>query len=407
MRRRNFLNGLIAACGCGWGAGPRSISRAYAATAERERPRIPAWRRAVPPGQIVQIGRNRLSDLDPAKNPAVNPNYPKAPEWAGSDGQAGIVLPWCGGCWDEAGATLWLPLQGGHGNYAGNEGYRLRLLDDAPAWIMTRPPSGAIGNLLKTLDGMEATGDYADGRPRAVHSYNKPVYVPGIGPVMTVQGNTSWNGSAGTARTLLLNEVTGEWTVKAIHPAPGATMSGGGCYDSKRHRIWYKSSAEGPTSFLDLATWNWTVLQRWPKDRSWNAKRLIYLPEYDLIFQADSAKPGRFCLWDPATGFTCTPLAEGHFPEGLVFSGSSGCDWDGTRLLVWHFTNRTNSIGTLMPGNDPCRDSWRWGKIEFSGAMPSWAIRWGTYGRFAYSHQLRGCVLQNAVNTRTYFFPLG
>lgn len=399
---------VAAACGYGLAAVlPDGMPRADAAGDDKPPFRLPAWRRAIPPGRIVQVGTNRLADIDPAKNPAINPNYPNAPEWAGSDGQAGIVLPWCGGCWDNDGATLWLPLQGGHGNYAGNEGYRLRMLEDAPAWVMTRPPSGAIGNLLKTRDGKEATGNYADGRPRAIHSFNKPVYVPGIGPVMTVQGNTSWTASAGTARTLLLDEVTGEWSEKAIHPAPGATVSGGACYDSKRHGIWYKSSAEGPTSFLDLATWRWTVFRRWQKERSWQAKRLVYLPEHDLVFQADGEKPNKFCLLDPTTGFIHTPPVEGTIPEGLVFNGGAGCDWDGARLLVWHFSSRTNFIGTFTPGSDPLKDPWRWGELEFSGITPSPAIRWGTYGRFAFSRKLRGCVLQNAVNTRTYFFSIG
>lgn len=406
MQRRDFLNGLIAACGWGLAARAQSAPRAEAA-AEKGHFRIPAWRQAIQPGRIAQIGRNRLSDLDPAKNPAINPVYPNAPEWSGSLGQAGIVLPWCGACWDEDGGTLWLPLQGGHGDYAGNEGYRIRLLDDQPAWTMTRPPSGAIGNILKTQDGKESTGNYADGRPRAVHSVNKPVYVPGIGPVMVVQGNTSWNGSMGTARTLLLDEQTGEWSVKAVHPSPGATMAGAGCYDPSRHLIWYKSSAEGYPSYLDLRNWNWVVLTRWAKDPSWSAKRLVFLPEHDLVFQVDDTKPNKFCVWDTERGSLYTPPAIGTFPKGLTFNGGSGCEWDGTRILAWHHAGGTTTIGTLTPTGEPRKDPWAWGEIEFSGITPSAAVPNGTYGRFAYSRKLKGCVLQNAVNTRTYFFAIG
>lgn len=406
MQRRDFLNGLIAAGAFGLAAGPKGISRTYAA-AQKEPFPVPAWRRTIPPGRIAQIGRNRLSDLDPAKNPAINPNHPNAPEWSGSLGQAGIVLPWCGACWDEDRGTLWLPLQGGHGDYAGNEGYRIRLLDDEPAWTMTRPPSGAVGNILKTLDGKEATGNYADGRPRAAHSVNKHVYVPGIGPVMVVQGNTSWNGSMGTARTLLLDERTGEWSVKAIHPSPGATMSGAGCYDPSRHLIWYKSSAEGYPSCLDLRHWTWTMLPRWAKDPAWSTKRLVFLPEHDLVFQADGTKPEKFCVWDPGNGFIYMPPTLGSLPKGLTFNGGSGCEWDGTRMLVWQHAGNTASIGTLTPTGDPRKAPWAWGEIQFSGVVPSAAVPNGTYGRFAYSGRLKGCVLQNSVNMHTYFFAIG
>lgn len=369
--------------------------------------RWPAWRRSIASGTVAQIGINKLSDLDPKNNPAINPVYPASPEWHGAMGQAGIVIPWCGAAWDEWRGLFVLGLNGGHQDYAGNESYIENLYADDPAWVMPRPPSGAVENLLTTNDGLEATGNYADGRPRAIHSYNKHVATP-AGIVLIVQGNTAWLGSAGTFRTMLLDVDTGEWEVKTTHPAPGASTSGAaGCYDSLRNRIWYKPASDGRPSWLNLDTWSWTAQSGWAYDSSWTYKRLVYLPEHDLILQADANKSGGFCLWSPTTGTIYQPGVSGSPPDGLVLSGISGCDWDGERLLVWHNSRDTNVIGTLTPGANPIADPWTWGQVSFSGATPTARVSNGTYGRFAYSRRLKGCVLQNLVGDKPFFFALG
>ena len=366
----------------------------------------PAWRREMSAGTIAQIGSNKLSDLNPKNNPAINPNYPNNPEWSGTgDGFQMIVLAWCGAVWDEQQGLFALPLSGGHADYGGNEGYKIRLLDESPVWSMPRPPSGAIGNLLTTNDGQESTGNYADGRPRAIHSYNKFAATP-AGVILAVQGGTYYSAQSGTYRTMLWDVASGEWETKTTHPSPGASTSGcAACYDSLRNRVWYKPCSDGNVSWLNLDTWQWTEQTSWG-DNSWAYKRLVYLPEHDLVFQADSNKTGGFCVWSPVNGTIYQPGSTGSPPVGLTLSGISGCDWNGSRLLVWHNVSNTTTIGTLTPTGNPTTDPWVWGSLSFSGVTPSVAASNGTYGRFAYSKRLKGCILQNEVAQKTYFFAI-
>lgn len=369
--------------------------------------RLPAWRRAISAGQVAQIGANKLSDLDPQANPAINPVYPLSPEWRGSDGQADVVKAWCGACWDEATLTMWLPLGGGHGGYAGNEPYRGKFGLDSPLWDMLRPPSGAIGNLLTTNDGQESTGSYSDGRPRAIHSYNKHVYIPGVGPLCIVQGNTAWSAGGGTSRALLLNEITGEATSPVTHPSAGSSTSGAGaCYDESRHCVWYRSAANGRLHKLDVATWTWNVNSTWMNDADWGYRRLVYLPEHDVVVQLDSLKTGGFIVHGLTTGVFSAPGVSNSVPTGLAWNGQAGAEWDGSRLLIWNNdAGATHKIFTLTPGASVL-DQWTWGEITFSGVTPTVRTVNGTYGRFVYSARLKGCVLQNLVGDKPYFFAI-
>jgi len=120
---------------------------------------------------------------------------------------------------------------------------------------MLRNPTGAVGNTGTLNDGQEATGVYFDGRHRAIHSYNKPVYVPGYGPLIAVQGNTSYTAGGGTNNSLLLNEGTGEMSVLATLASPGAATSGGAaCYDQSRGRVYWIGVGTGKLSYLNPAS---------------------------------------------------------------------------------------------------------------------------------------------------------
>lgn len=73
----------------------------------------PAWRMAMPAGTWAEVPGNKLSDINPENNPAINSNHPGSAPWRANSGFAAIISAWCGACWDEASCNLWLPLQGG------------------------------------------------------------------------------------------------------------------------------------------------------------------------------------------------------------------------------------------------------------------------------------------------------
>ena len=94
---------------------------------------LPAWRQSMTARTWIEVPTtNTLADLNPKNNSTINPNYPSSPEWSAVGGQAAIVTAWCCGCFDQATDTLWLPLGGGHADYAGNEPYKIRLDTDSP-----------------------------------------------------------------------------------------------------------------------------------------------------------------------------------------------------------------------------------------------------------------------------------
>ncbi len=390
---------------------PSSSGRAATAKAAALRNAWPKWRQALSRNAWAQIGGNSLSDIDPAKNPAINPNYPSRPEWAATMGQQAIILAWCGACFDAEKCRLWIPLSGGHADYAGNEAYYLDLLDDVPLWKMLRPPSGAIGNLLKTNDGREASGVYADGRARAIHSYNKHVFVSGLGVICSVQGSTSWSGQAGTLDTLKLDAASGLWTRIATAPNIGMATNGTACYDPHRHCVWFAPASNGRLLQLDLASMLWEVRKDYQYIKGYGPRRLVFLPDDDLMLQFDSLMAGGFCVWDMSAKTYTEPGTTGPFPIGLDLPalGQGGSDWNAREsfAVLWHHLNNTDTIVKLTPKSDKRNSPWAWGRItpDAGGVVkPTERMRNGTFGRFGYSVKLDGYFLQNEVNQKTYFY---
>ena len=374
---------------------------------------LPKWREAMSPGTWAQIGRNMLSDIDPAKNPTINPNYPASPEWRAVMGQAAIVLAWCGACLDSEKYRLWLPLGGGHSDYAGNEAYYFDLLDDSPVWKMPRPPSGAIGNLLTTRDGKETTGVYADGQPRAMHSYNKHVFIPGLGVICTMLGGTAWSAKGGANDTWKLDAATGLWSKIATAPRVGATQ-GAACYDPNRRCVWFVPASDGHLLQLDLASMQWRVCNDYQRINGWGYRRLLFLADDDLMLQFDDLMAGGFCVWDMAAKTYTTPGTSGPAPQGFDASamGKAGSDWNSAEsfVAIWHHLSNTETIATLTPGANKKTSPWIWGQIAPAGnnvVKPTARIVNGTYGRFGYSAGLNGYFLQNEVSQKTYFFAAG
>jgi len=369
----------------------------------------PVWRRGMAPRTWAEVPTaDTLSDINPRNNPAVNPNYPGSPEWNAVSGQSQIISAWCGGCYDELSDTLWLPLGGGHSDYAGNEPYRITLNADTPAFEMVRPPSGAIGNLLMTNDGQESSGVYADGRPRAIHSYNKPVFVPGTGPFIAVQGNCSWSGQAGTTRAIRINGLTGEATMLAANPFAGASSGGGSCYDPTRHAIWWRHAGTGGFSRYSVADDSWSSVGASKAVSGYSA--LCYLPDHDCILWANNGLTNGFAVLDCAAATLHEPDLIGS-PVGATIRGHTQPRWVSSLggAAFWDNASDTTIINVLTPGANPRTDAWTASQLSVSegnAVTPTSRTTNGTYGRFVYSPKLNGFFVLNATNQRPYFFAL-
>ena len=354
---------------------------------------------------------NLLSSLNPLNNAAINPNYPSSPEWYASTGHAAIVSAWCGACYDTIDDVLWLPLGGGHSDYAGNEPYKIAINAETPSWVMVRYPSGAVGNLLTTNDGQESTGVYSDGQPRAIHSYNKPVFVPNVGPYIGVQGNTSWSAGGATAKPVAVHPTTGSGTLKATNSYSGVSSGGGAAFDPTRGTqgsIWWRGSDTSSFSRYDVAADTWSSVGS-AFAISGNSS-LCYLPDDDCILWGSDGGTA-WAVIDCATGTRYAPTFSGTV-SGSLRPGSCQPRWVPSlgAVCAWDNSTSTTTITRLTPGANPRTDAWTIDAITVSGSnavTPTARATNGTYGRFAYAPNLNGFVLLNATNQNPYFYAIG
>ncbi len=370
--------------------------------------RDPEWLRAITPGTWGTVGSHTLAEINPQNNPLINPAYPAKPEFMAITGWASIVTAWNGGDWNEVTQSLELPLQGGHADCACNDPLRQTLSVDSPVWRRLRYPSGAIGNLLTTDDGQEATGVYSDGRPRAIHSYNAPIVVPGYGSVISCQGSTSWSGATGTRDLLLIGE-DGECQRKAAAPSVSGYATGqGACYDPSRHAIWYRGSGTANVCKFDVATEAWATVG--PQVATSGNIGLEYLPEGDCLFIACQYYTRGFSIFDCVTGTSYQPTVTGAL-VGLTLSGYCRPRWVESlgAIAVWDNTSNTTLINILTPTGNPRTDPWAISQITpiaENAVTPTVRASNGTYGRFFYSKRYNGFGVFNSVNQPTYFYRM-
>lgn len=372
---------------------------------------VPSWRSAMTANTwgIVPVAAP-LSSLDPALDPAVNPNFPASPEWNGSGGQATIVTAWCGGCFDRATDTFWMAISGGHSDYAGNEPYKLMLNMESPTWTRLRSPSGAIGNLLTTNDGNEALGVYADGQPRSTHTYNRAIYIPGAGPAMAVLGGNSWSGAAGPLAFLQVDQVSGLGTLKAVNSASSNQFGSAACYDSNRHGVWFRGSATNRFTFYDVALDTWTTSGTSAEALS-GYSSMAYLPADDCILYGHSDAtnlPMHWGVWDCATHTFYRPTVTG---TPIISSGYSNMNWVPSLgvALAWDNTTETTLVSRLTKPANPRTGTWVIDTIPVSGSndvTPTARTTNGTYGRCQYSENLNGLMVFNSTSGPVYFFAL-
>lgn len=379
---------------------------------------LPSWAMGLDVGQWVHVpASNTLAGINPENNPAYNPNYPSAAPWRGNTGHSSVVIAWCGACYDKAGNVLWIPLGGGHQDYAGNEPYRIALNTEAPAWEMVRPPSGAIGvsQGITLNDGQESSGVYSDGRPRAAHTYNHPLWIPGRGVCIAQQPETYISGSGGSRHFRDLNPTTGESTI-ALNWG-GATQAGSGhgfaVWDSMRDRVFTCGDATARPYTLELDAGTFTARGTSGNIFAGNV-RGAYCTGLDLVAAISNPSAGAyraqagFTVFDPATGTDYQPGLSGSWPSGFTFNGKAGMEWDeaNQRLLLWNNATNTAQIATLTPPTNPTTQPWVRGSIAVPGSnavTPSAAAANGTYGRFALAPDFNGAFLLNSTAGPLYF----
>lgn len=183
-------------------------------------------------------GGNRIVDVAPSPLPP------------GGDGINAIHNNWTGACLYQAGGEYYLPAQGGHNGYYGNEIYALKLREAVPSWQRIWGPT-PNAQILTDSPGYNAPDpSHADGNPRPTHGWHIPmctadgrIWLPGIGDYANPVGY--WSTAAySIARTEPMPtnwRYHGRLWTYVPGGAPGSTFdfqSGPGAYDRVTGFIW-------------------------------------------------------------------------------------------------------------------------------------------------------------------------
>lgn len=382
----------------------------------------PAWRSAMAPNTwaLVPVATT-LAQVDPALDPALNPNAASAAPWRGSGGQAMVLDAWNSfvPSASENDGRVWVTCCGGHGDYAGNEHYEIDLLDEAPGWEMLRRPSGnSIDGLFAFGDGQESTGLYSDGRIRSTHVYQNQCHVPGRGIFMSDNTASYYTASGNPKKAFWISEA-GEHSVACDYSAlPLGGDRGSSCYDSTRDVLWFtranassKIARYNPnTDAVDALG----ILDSWVGGGS----RMIYAASIDMVLMLTDIGSG-LVLWNPSLeSWKRSVTVTGTRPAWLTGdTGYAGSAWVQTlgKVLLWNNeSGHTEKFATLTPGANAWTDSWAWGELlpDAANAVTPPARPGGSggianiLGKCAYVRGLNGFLLQTQFSAPMYFYAL-
>lgn len=357
---------------------------------------------------------NTLADINPANSGTYNVGgYSGSTNWT-LNNHTGLVTAWCGAAFDGTTSRMWLGCGGGHADYRGNEIYRCDFDSEAPAWTMLNAPSGSAGATVYFDDGLEATGLYTDSKPRAVHTNNKWLYVPGFGPMLIPHGAGSITPTNGGKRwPVLFDESSGahsfgsEGTAFTITAVSGAGVD----WDASRSEVWVALAGTSPVVRYKPATDTWTTVVA--STAKYGQASICYLPDDDCLLMGESdfsQTVGRWRVVDCATGTVYAPTFTSN---GQVADrqGSARLHWIASlgAAVCWDNAASTTLITVLTKPANPRTGTWTVDTLSVdpsNAVTPSAATANGTYGRFAYSSQLGGFLLFNSTSGSTYFFKL-
>lgn len=363
-----------------------------------------------------------LARLDPGQNASLNPNFPAIAPWDPNGiRHTGIVTAWCGAAFDESTDRYWLGVGGGHTDYFGNEVYSGTMNSESPTWAMVRKPSGSKGLAAVVFDNsVMNTAKYADGRPRAFHSYNGWVYVPGAGPVLTSGSGVGSPNAGGKRIWAFIQEADGEtlFTTECTLYSSDYGGQPATCYDSRRHAIWFFPNNNSTLGVrYDIPTSGGANTGTFRSVGSTLDKlgyvSATYLPDDDCILLGMSnyaETAGSWAVIDCASEAVYRPVFSGSGAIGST-QGQGQPRWVASlgSACVWNNAGSTTLITRLVKPSNPRTGTWLIDTLPVIAAntvAPAAKTRNGTYGRFAYSRRMGGFLVFSATAGPTYFYKL-
>jgi hypothetical protein len=195
----------------------------------------PPWVAAITPGTWAAVSLNTMADVDPAKEPGLNPRAPSNAAWSAVEGQSGVLNDWNGGAFASGlgphGSLL--TFGGGHKGYYGSEVYAFDL--GTQRWRrVTNPYAGPFSWPF-------ANGTYPDGSPVPTHTYDYVDYHAATNSFVVLRGvEDGYQSTNATSRFVahMLDLDTGQWRRSPVNSSPSLDGGGSSCYDPNRDVFW-------------------------------------------------------------------------------------------------------------------------------------------------------------------------
>lgn len=261
---------------------------------------------AMLPGTWGRItAENTAYDVDPAKNPALNPRAPLSASWDGALGYRGMFEAWSGGVWAESIGACGSIVHygGGHKDHWGSQIVALDICGDngTPKWRrLSDPYTGPILPFGQSLPG----GTFPDGSPQPSHTMGTLAWDSDrkelIVPISQIE-----NGLAVYSK----NAYAWSYATKAWRGpfAYSGGQSGTAAYDPKRKVVWIQPFNGAQTS-------------------------------------------GQFAAFNPSTN-TIQSFNKWTFPDAAYIYGMSGYDPDVDRLVQLNMPTYPGNLATIAEHN--------------------------------------------------------
>ena len=377
MKRRDFLlgsTGLISATKLSLGATPcpsGSLSVTGGTSTFTTCGTTPSWFASMPDKTWATPVNNTLNAVKPSN---VYGNH------------AAICSAWTGGTVDQERGEFTLAANGGHADYGGNEVYVCNLRTNSPSWQRASNPSIPDSGTL----GTNTKGAYSDGRPSAVHGWNRctsgngRIWYPGLDAEYP---NPYWSLACWS-----FDRKTNDWTFHGIPPNnTGGSFNwqaGIGSYDRMTKTVWsicgYATQDGGysyntETNTFKVMPWycpnnfggGWGVIAH--DLRVW----ILYSPQADSIFVLP------LDTFDPSSD---KPFSRPTISGNNTISGSGiGAVYHQPSRSVLLWNGQGANIRKLAIPSNPLTGTYVWSDVSPSASntiIPSAAQVNGTYGRF-------------------------
>jgi hypothetical protein len=323
---------------------------------------------------------------------------------ATSDGNG--FFAFSGGTLKESGSEL-IEFGGGHSDYWGNDGYAIRLQDNAPAWrrLCDRTPLAQVTQ--------DVAYNVSDGRPTSRHTYHFIHHIAAFDTVVFPVCANVWFNTPSFAVTDGFSMASGTYFPAGTYASPPApilnSLGGNGCVKTPTGTI-YIHGGNGnfyrwvPTAGSpNGAPGVWTDMGN---KSSWvNEEPFLFDPGRNIIVRLGNTNNGRtagiYDLNNNATfsGFTlsgdATAISEvrgaqnGQGRGSFIYDSVNDCYWFWRRI----FSTQTPKLYKIVPSGSRPLFTFTVSEQAFSGTVTNDSSAFSNgYGRFAYCPELRGIV---------------